>query len=54
MKYFTSDFIEFFKDLAANNHKEWFHENKKRYEKSVKNPFTNFFERFNTRNSEIR
>ena len=42
MKYFTSDFIEFFRDLAANNHKEWFHENKKRYEKSVKNPFTDF------------
>lgn len=42
MKYFTSDFVEFFKDLAKNNHKEWFHENKKRYESSVKNPFTLF------------
>ena len=42
MTYFTSDFIEFFKDLATNNHRDWFHENKKRYEKSVKNPFTNF------------
>lgn len=42
MKYFTSDFVEFFKDLAKNNHKEWFNENKKRYESSVKNPFTLF------------
>lgn len=42
MKYFTQDFVEFFKDLAKNNHKEWFHENKKRYELSVKNPFTLF------------
>ena len=42
MKYFTTDFVEFFKDLAKNNHKEWFHENKKRYESSVKNPFTLF------------
>ena len=44
MKYFTSDFVEFFKDLAKNNHKDWFHENKKRYETSVKNPFTSFLE----------
>ena len=42
MKYFTSDFVEFFKDLAKNNQKEWFHENKKRYEASIKNPFTLF------------
>jgi len=42
MKYFTPDFTAFFKDLAGNNHKEWFHENKKRYETSVKNPFTIF------------
>jgi uncharacterized protein (TIGR02453 family) len=42
MTYFTTDFTEFFKDLAANNHKEWFHKNKKRYETSVKKPFTLF------------
>lgn len=42
MKYFTDDFAKFFKDLAKNNHKEWFHENKKRYESSVKYPFTLF------------
>lgn len=42
MKYFNSDFVEFFKELAANNHKDWFHANKKRYEDSVKKPFTLF------------
>ena len=39
MVYFTDDFIQFFKELAANNHKEWFDENRKRYETVVKKPF---------------
>lgn len=42
MSYFTKDFLAFFKELSTNNHKEWFHDNKKRYESSVKNPFTAF------------
>lgn len=42
MKYFDSDFLEFFKELAANNHKEWFDANRKRYETSVKKPFEKF------------
>ncbi len=42
MAYFTEDFNQFFKDLAANNHKEWFDENRKRYHKSVKEPFEAF------------
>ncbi len=42
MKYFDSDFLAFFKELAANNHKDWFDENRKRYEKSVKKPFEKF------------
>ncbi len=40
--YFEQDFLEFFKELAANNHKEWFDENRKRYEKTVKKPFGEF------------
>lgn len=40
--FFTNDYFEFFKELAANNHKEWFHANKKRYEISVKKPFQEF------------
>lgn len=42
MQYFENDFLQFFKDLAANNNRDWFHENKKRYEKSVKVPFKSF------------
>jgi uncharacterized protein (TIGR02453 family) len=42
MAYFTQDFLDFFKELAANNDKDWFHANKKRYETSVKDPFKAF------------
>ncbi|KAB2810173.1 DUF2461 domain-containing protein [Phaeocystidibacter luteus] len=42
MNYFSPDFLEFFKELAANNHKDWFDENRKRYEKEVKEPFKIF------------
>ncbi len=42
MPWFDKDFIAFFKELEANNQKEWFHENKKRYEKIVKEPFHDF------------
>ena len=39
MNYFTPDFLEFFKELAANNHKDWFDINRKRYANEVKEPF---------------
>jgi uncharacterized protein (TIGR02453 family) len=42
MAYFTSDFNQFFIDLAPNNHKEWFDQNRERYFKSVKQPFEKF------------
>jgi len=42
MAYFSSDFLAFFKELAANNHKDWFDENRKRYEKNVKKAFEVF------------
>jgi uncharacterized protein (TIGR02453 family) len=42
MAYFTKDFINFYKELEQNNHKEWFDENRKRYEKVVKTPFRKF------------
>ncbi len=44
MTFFTSDFNEFFKELAANNNKDWFDVNRKRYDKSVKEPFKSFVE----------
>ncbi|SEK69998.1 TIGR02453 family protein [Aquimarina amphilecti] len=42
MQYFTNDFVGFFEELSTNNHREWFHANKKRYEESVKKPFEIF------------
>jgi uncharacterized protein (TIGR02453 family) len=40
--YFTKEFIQFFIDLSRNNHKDWFDENRKRYEQQVKAPFLAF------------
>jgi len=42
MAYFSSDFVRFFEELEKNNHKEWFDENRKRYEKEIKEPFKDF------------
>lgn len=58
MQYFTKDFLDFFKELSANNHKDWFHENKKRYESSVKKPFAaflnDFFEEIRKHDTEFK
>lgn len=42
MPYFQQEFLDFFLELEQNNHREWFHANKKRYEKFVKEPFKQF------------
>ncbi|MBK7958418.1 MAG: DUF2461 domain-containing protein [Bacteroidetes bacterium] len=42
MKYFNKAYIQFFKELAKENHKEWFDLNRKTYEIEVKKPFENF------------
>lgn len=42
MTYFSEDYLNFFKELAANNHKDWFDENRNRYHKNVKEPFDTF------------
>lgn len=39
---FTKDYLEFFKELAANNNKDWFDKNRKRYENEVREPFKLF------------
>lgn len=44
MSYFTPAFIKFFKELSKNNKTEWFNENRKTYEKEVKEPFFVFVE----------
>ncbi|MGB1103095.1 MAG: DUF2461 domain-containing protein [Crocinitomicaceae bacterium] len=41
-KYFSEDYLNFFKELAPNNHKDWFDENRQRYHQSVKEPFEQF------------
>lgn len=42
MAYFTHDYLDFFKELAANNNKDWFDKNRKRYENEVREPFKLF------------
>jgi uncharacterized protein (TIGR02453 family) len=42
MGYFDKETFAFLKDLAKNNDREWFAENKERYEESVKEPFLQF------------
>lgn len=42
MAFFEQDFLNFFIELAANNNKDWFDLNRKRYERNVKDPFKNF------------
>ena len=39
MAYFNKAYSDFFKGLSENNNKEWFDENRKTYEKEVKDPF---------------
>lgn len=42
MAWFTPDYEAFFKELKLNNHRDWFHENRSRYETHVKTPFYQF------------
>ncbi|OLS26754.1 MAG: hypothetical protein HeimC2_14110 [Candidatus Heimdallarchaeota archaeon LC_2] len=42
MSHFTKETLEFLGDLRENNKREWFHANKKKYEKFVKEPFKEF------------
>lgn len=42
MSYFTQEYISFMQGLSVNNNKDWFNENKSRYEQFVKLPFKTF------------
>ena len=42
MRYFDAETFAFLRDLARHNDREWFAENKDRYEGSVKEPFLQF------------
>ena len=39
MSYFSPDIFRFFSELAANNHRNWFNNQRQRYEDSVREPF---------------
>jgi uncharacterized protein (TIGR02453 family) len=42
MSHLSPDFLEFFKELAPNNNKDWFDENRARYHENIKKPFEDF------------
>lgn len=51
--YFTPEFFKFFRQLNKHNHREWFQENKWRYEQFVRDPFLRFIEDFRPRLNSI-
>ncbi|MCO4772036.1 MAG: DUF2461 domain-containing protein [Deltaproteobacteria bacterium] len=53
MAWFDDDIYEFMADLADNNERAWFNENKKRYESSVKAPALAFITDFGPALAEI-
>lgn len=46
MPYFTQATFDFLKDLTENNKREWFHENKHRYDDHVRDPAIRFITDF--------
>jgi len=50
---FTTKTIDFLRDLAANNNRDWFNENKPVYELDVRQPALTFIERMAPRLAEI-
>jgi uncharacterized protein (TIGR02453 family) len=42
MNYFSKNFLDFYKELAANNNRDWFQDHKKQYEQDVKKPMEAF------------
>lgn len=53
MAFFQKDFLDFFIELAPNNNKDWFDQNRKRYENSVKEPFKKFVNHIISKLAEI-
>lgn len=39
MKYFSNASFEFFRQFKENNERDWFHQNRERYERFVRDPF---------------
>lgn len=42
MIFFSPDYLAFFRELEANNNREWFEANKNRFKKNVETPFLHF------------
>lgn len=52
-QYITPELFTFFRELKANNTREWFEVNKQRYEKCVREPLLGFISDFGLRLAEI-
>jgi uncharacterized protein (TIGR02453 family) len=52
-RYFTSRFFEFFEELSRNNNRDWFADNKPRYEREVREPMLAFIADFGPRLRKI-
>ena len=52
-KGFPKDFFQFFKELARNNERPWFEENKERYKSSVVAPMSDFITAMSPRLAKI-
>ena len=44
--YITPELFTFLRELKANNNREWFEANKRRYEKQVREPLLDFVSDF--------
>src|SRR5277367_6255254 len=51
--YFTADLMRFLTELKAHNNRDWFNENKERYEQSVRDPFLRFVAELRPRLKQI-
>jgi uncharacterized protein (TIGR02453 family) len=51
--YITPELFSFFRELKANNNREWFEANKQRYEKDVREPLLHFIAAFGVRLAEV-
>ena len=51
--YITPELFQFFRELKANNNRDWFQANKQRYESQVREPLLRFITDFGVRLAEI-
>jgi uncharacterized protein (TIGR02453 family) len=49
LKYFSPELFKFLRELKRHNDRDWFQENKWRYQEFVRDPFLRFIEDFGPR-----